>query len=164
MKKILFLLVLIITSLVSQTYAAEGVLVDHVSAPNIESNASSNIFRIIVTGNGKFIAKPGVVFTEGDDLQGGELPYLLDSPKPISYPRWAVSNGWQGKLILAVEIKTDGSVGLSKVMHSSGYKLLDQTAVQAVQDWKFHPAIKDGKPLRTCIQIPISFQLEEEQN
>jgi len=162
-KKILFSLVLIVlTVFASPIYAAEGILVDRTSAQIAADRISPRHFSMIVTGSGKLIIKPGAVFTEGDDTEGMQLPYLLDHPKPISYPRWAVSEGLQGKSIVALDIHADGTVGLSQVMQSTGYDVLDQEALRAAQSWKFHPAMKDGKPVRTCIQVPISFRLKDE--
>ena len=163
MKKLSSLFALLILTLfVTSAYAAEGVLIDQISAGKVEGKTFPNPFTMVVTGNGKLIAKPGAVFTEGLEESRTQLPYLLDHPKPISYPQWAVSKGWQGKLVIAVEIRTDGTVGLYQVMHSTGYKGLDKRAIYAVQSWKFHPAMKDKKPVKTCIQIPILFQLKNE--
>ena len=156
MKKIsLLFLLAILTLFVSSVSAQEGML-ETVSLPKIQDSVPAQ-FSVIVTANGKLIVKPGEVFTEGDDAD--VLPYLISNPKPISYPKWAVTQNWQGKIVIAVEVLTDGSVGLYQVMRSTGYQMLDEAAVQAVQSWKFHPALKEGQPIRTCIQIPVIFQL-----
>ncbi len=159
-KKIQFLFLLMALTATTQAYAAEGVVAEPASALNIQ-DASASTFRIVVTASQKLIIKPGAVFTEGNE-PGTEMPFLLDNPKPISYPSWAVAEGLQGELTIAIEIKEDGSVGLYQVMQSTGFKILDESAVEAVQNWKFHPAVKDGKPTRICIQIPIRFQAEED--
>ncbi len=159
MKKFSLLLVLMVFA-VSHAYAVEGVVMEPASAWNAQDTSAAS-FSIVVTGSDKLIIKPGVVFTEGEE-PGTELPYLLDNPKPISYPRWAMANGWQGKMVIAIEIREDGSVGLYQLMHSTGYKVLDEAAIEALQSWKFHPAIKEGKPTKICIQIPIRFQLQED--
>ena len=143
--------------LASNAYAAEQIALEPVSAA--KQSGSPNPFTMIVSGDGKMIAKPGAVFTDGGDYSGVILPYLISSPKPILYPRWAVRQGWQGKLILAVEIFTDGTVGKYKVMRSTGHKMLDDAATKAIQTWKFYPAIKDGKPYHTCVEIPVLFDL-----
>ena len=106
--------------------------------------------------------KAGEVFTQGGDYSGMTLPYLISTPRAISYPRWAIRQGWEGELVLALEILENGSVGRYRVMKSTGYKLLDETAIKSVKDWKFSPAVKGGKPLSTCIQIPVLFQLQNE--
>lgn len=126
------------------------------------SDSMLQAFSLIVTGDGQLTVKPGAVFTEGEGDRGMMLPYLVSHPKSILYPRWAVRQGWQGKLVLALEILTSGNVGRYQVMQSTGHRMLDEEALTAVKTWKFHPAMQNSKPVLTCIQIPISFELEKE--
>ena len=62
--------------------------------------------------------------------------------------------------MIAVEILTDGSVGRFYVMQSTGHHSLDEAATQAVKSWKFHPAMRNGKPVVECIQVPVVFKLQ----
>ena len=128
----------------------------------LASEQASNPFSMTVTGSGKMIPKPGPVSTGGahyaEDVQ---LPYLISAPKPIQYPRWAMRQGWQGRLEIALEILADGSVGRFSVMKSTGYRLLDEAATEAVRTWRFAPATQDGRFVLTCIEIPVSFQIED---
>ena len=123
---------------------------------------TGNPFSMTVSGSGKMIPNPGPVFTEGGNYEGVEMPYLVSTPQPIQYPRWAMRQGWEGSFHIAIEILPDGSVGRYKVMKSTGHELLDKAATQAVLTWKFHPAIKNGKPALTCIRIPVHFKLQAE--
>ena len=148
--------------LIPSVNASQNVPIDSVSAPKGEQGFPAYPFSAVVTGDGKLTVKPGAVFTEGGDYTGLSLPYLVANPKPISYPRWAVRQGWQGKCAIAIEVLPDGALGRYKVMQSTGYRVLDNEAVKAVRSWKFHPAMKDGKPVVTCVQIPIFFRLETE--
>ncbi len=154
----LFALFLSLSVLVSPVHAVESLSVDPVRASS--ENTSSDIFRAVVTGDGKLVLNPGPVFTEGGDYEGVEMPYLVSHSKSIKYPRWALRQGWQGEFSIAVEILTDGNVGRYKVMKSTGYEILDEAATDAVRTWKFHPAVKNGKPVLTCIQIPVRFQID----
>ena len=113
-----------------------------------------------VPNSGLLRIKTGEIFTEGGDYNGITLPHLVSNPRVIPYPRRAVRQGWEGELVLALEILENGSVGRFRVMKSTGHKLLDEAAIQAVQSWKFSPAIKNGEPFATCIQIPVLFQLQ----
>ena len=131
-----------------------------ITQPSTSSPADS--FGVVVTKNNKLITKPGPVFTAGDDAQSMLLPYLLSNPKPISYPQRAIYSGWQGECTIAVEILADGTVGRYYVVRSTGHQVLDEEAVKALKTWRFHPAMKEGKPFLTCIQIPITFQLQDE--
>lgn len=159
MKKIAFFVVVSFLSSFS-LHAVESI------EPSIampKPNPSQNLWKVTVTaGEGQLIAKPGKVFTEGGDYSGMILPYLISTPKPISYPRWAIRQGWEGRFVMAIEVLLDGSVGRYKVMESTGHSLLDGTAVKAVKSWKFQPAVKNGKPMVTCIEIPVTFQLNND--
>lgn len=83
----------------------------------------------------------------------------LDNPRPI-YPSVAIQRGWQGVCILELEVLVDGSVGSISLIKSSGRKLLDQSAVKAVRFWKFTPATKKGKPVKSRLKVPIEFKLQ----
>lgn len=61
--------------------------------------------------------------------------------------------------MLSVYVRADGSAGEVQVKTSSGYTLLDESARNAVQDWRFNPATIDGKPIAMWYQIPIPFTL-----
>lgn len=143
--------------------AQEGILTEPASALQTQARPSLDSFNIVVTSDGRLTVHPGLVFTEGEEEPGTQLPSLASDPKPIVYPKWAIDQGWQGKMVIAVEILTDGSVGSYQVMHSTGHEVLDEATTQTIRGWEFHPALKaDGQAFRTCIQIPITFQLENE--
>lgn len=143
----------------------EGAALEAALAPNAVSEAAhaagSDTFSLTVFSSGRLDVKPGPVFTEGGDYSGMVLPYLVSEPRPIRYPRWAVRQGWEGNLEIAIEILKDGSVDRFKVMKSTGHKMLDAAAVKAVRTWRFRPAMKDGQAVVTCVQIPVFFQLEK---
>lgn len=87
-------------------------------------------------------------------------PFLREASGPIPYPQWALERNWQGELIVAVEIRRDGTVGRWKIMRSSGYELLDRAAIRAIQKWRFEPARQKSKPVASCIQIPVHFRID----
>jgi protein TonB len=90
------------------------------------------------------------------------LPYLVSIPKPVHYPKSAIRQGWEGEVVTALEILPDGSVGRSGLAESSGYDVLDQTALREAKTWQFSPALKNGKPITEYIQIPIKFKLQSD--
>ncbi len=83
---------------------------------------------------------------------------LLHNPIPL-YPRIARALGWEGRTLLRVEIREDGTTGLVKVQKSCGHPLLDETAAEAVQEWKFLPAQDGLFTVRTIVDLPIRFSL-----
>jgi protein TonB len=48
------------------------------------------------------------------------------------------------------------------VRKSSGFEILDDSAVATVRDrWKFIPAKRNGEPIEATVTFPIRFQLDQ---
>jgi TonB family protein len=89
----------------------------------------------------------------------GDRPRYADNPKPI-YPKEARDKGYEGEVVLRVEVLTNGQVGQIEMRKSSGYELLDHSALTAVKQWKFIPAKKGDVAIPLWVNIPIKFQLQ----
>ena len=158
-KMILVSLAMMVTVLMGSVGMAQQTVASNPVAYRIAQGGTfASPFAITVTSNGQMSVSPGTLFTEGTD--GITMPSLVSEPKPIPYPLWAVEQGWQGGITLAVEVRIDGSVGEIMVMQSSGHASIDQLAQNDVSDWRFHPAVKDGNSIVECVQIPIKFQIK----
>lgn len=90
-------------------------------------------------------------------------PLYKENIPPV-YPTLARIRGYEGEVILCVEILPNGRVGDVKVKKSSGYAILDQSALDAVKPWKFEPARKWGSPLKVWVDLPIKFILRNENS
>ena len=73
----------------------------------------------------------------------------------LSYPSIARRMGWSGKCVLSFILCDDGSVEELKVLESTGHKVLDRAALQAVTA---NAPFSGGYP-RTEVKLPINFQL-----
>jgi protein TonB len=80
------------------------------------------------------------------------------NPKP-DYPRIARSRGWQGKVLLRVQVSAAGASENVTVHRSSGHEILDESAVEAVKKWKFVPAKRGDTPVASSVVVPILFSL-----
>ncbi len=76
------------------------------------------------------------------------------------YPEVAAKAGIQGDVFLKVSIDAAGTVTGAEVLKSV-HPALDNAAKDAVQAWKFKPAMKDGKPVAVSVTIPFRFKLQE---
>jgi len=97
----------------------------------------------------------------GSSRKGGAgmpSPKYAGNPKPV-YPWEAREKGYQGEVLLKVEVLSNGRVGQIEVKKSSGYDILDQSALTAVKRWKFIPARKGEVAISVWVNIPIKFQL-----
>jgi protein TonB len=82
------------------------------------------------------------------------------NPKP-EYPRIARSRGWQGKVLLRVQVSSDGASESIAIQRSSGHPMLDDAAAAAVKKWKFIPAKRGDKPVASSVIVPIQFTLHD---
>ena len=134
-------------------------------SPALDSSGGSGVqkgpFNVTFRPGADLLSKSSVVSSENNTGGGEALPFLIAMSKPIQYPGWARRKGSEGLLIAALEILEDGSVGRWKIIRSTGEESLDQAATKAFLTWKFQPAVKNGKPVRTCIRVPINFELTE---
>ena len=91
-------------------------------------------------------------------LAGVQLRYL-HAPAP-AYPRDALRVGAQGTVTLRVLVDVDGSPLEVRVERSSGNRSLDNAArTQVLRQWKFQPAIDNGRPVQAYGLVPVDFKL-----
>jgi len=75
-----------------------------------------------------------------------------------SYTEEARTAKVEGTVVLFAEISSAGVVGNVVVLHGLG-KGLDESAVGAIKQWKFSPALKDGRPVAVMITIEMNLSL-----
>ncbi len=96
----------------------------------------------------------GGVFRVGG---GVSAPRALDTPDP-EYSEEARKAKYQGTCVLWLIVGPDGKPRDIKVARTLGMGL-DQKAIEAVRNWKFEPAMKDGKPVAVQINVEVNFRL-----
>lgn len=133
-----------------------------IQAPALSGEARVSVtpLEFSLSGSEWLESEPGTIFSTGTHAPDFTLPVLKGDPVPIRYPRWAVRQGWEGTLVIALEILTDGTVGHWQVMRSTGHSLLDEAAARAVLQWRFLPATEHGEAVAMCVQLPIQFRLK----
>jgi protein TonB len=85
----------------------------------------------------------------------------LESMRP-PYPKRAREMGWEGTVVLRVEVKPDGTVGAASVHRTSGYLTLDEAALIAVKRWRFAPPTDGAFSFATVVDVPVRFDLKEQ--
>jgi len=86
-------------------------------------------------------------------------PRYRDNSRP-AYPHLAQARGYEGTVLLSVEVLSNGRVGRARVKSSSGYVLLDQSALETMKQWSFEPGKKKGLPVAMWVDVPIRFALQ----
>jgi len=88
------------------------------------------------------------------------IPRHEGNPKP-PYPEEARRRGYEGTVRLEVEVLASGKAGRVGVKKSSGYAVLDQSALKAVKEWRFIPARFGTVPVKSTVIVPVTFQLKD---
>jgi periplasmic protein TonB len=88
---------------------------------------------------------------------GVSAPRAIYDPDP-EYSEEARKAKYQGTVLLWLIVGADGKPRDIRVQHSLGMGL-DERAIEAVRQWKFEPAMKDGRPVAVQVNIEVSFRL-----
>jgi protein TonB len=88
-------------------------------------------------------------------------PRYLEAMRP-PYPKRAREMGWEGTVVLRVEVHPDGTVGGVSVHRTSGYLALDEAALTAVKRWRFAPSTDGAFSFATVVDVPVRFDLKEQ--
>lgn len=83
----------------------------------------------------------------------------LNNPKP-PYPLAARRQGIEGRVLLDVHVRPDGTCAEVRIRASSGHRLLDQAALDAVRRWRFLPARRGARTVDSWVVVPIRFHLD----
>jgi TonB family protein len=84
-------------------------------------------------------------------------PRQINSPSP-KYPKIERKARHEGMVALKLVVSSDGvphDITVSKTLSPD----FDNAAIEAVKQWKFSPAMKDGKPLAVEIAVELNFHL-----
>ncbi|MDT7043912.1 energy transducer TonB [Candidatus Nitronereus thalassa] len=95
------------------------------------------------------------------DIKGKRTPVRPAKAERPPYPQFAREQGWEGTVILRIRVNQQGLVDSVQTQKSSGFPILDVSALQSVKSWRFEPA-KDGEfLLAATVDLPIRFDLDE---
>jgi TonB family protein len=133
------------------------------SRSNLQSDATSSAEPLPTPAgstnsyalNGVLSAKvslPGLAPPVSQGVSGGQL---VHSVFPV-YPAQARALRLEGRVVLDAVIAEDGTLRDIKVVE--GPSLLAQSAVDAVQQWRYKPYEIDGKPVKNEIRIKVDFK------
>ena len=86
----------------------------------------------------------------------------LRAVSPV-YPRLSRRRGEEGTVVFTVWISKKGKVEKIKILHSSGYKRLDDSALKAAKKTRFQPAIKNGQAVPSQTELTFTFRLTDEK-
>jgi periplasmic protein TonB len=108
---------------------------------------------------------PGVGPGRGGGIGGGlfRVGGGVSAPRPVftpdpEYSEEARKAKYQGTCVLWLVVRPDGRTSDIKVARTLGLGLYEK-AIEAVKQWKFEPAIKDGRPVAVRVNVEVTFRL-----
>ena len=131
---------------INKNLLAENAIKEEVNKKSYSKNETSGIQNKNATNNLSANSEP--IFDAA----------YLNNQAP-AYPSMAKKRNIQGKVLLVVLVKEDGSAAKVEVSRSSGSSILDNAAIDAVKNWQFIPAKKFGKAVSATVIVPIDFKL-----
>lgn len=84
-------------------------------------------------------------------------PALLASNAQPKYPPSALRAGEGGTVLLNVQVDARGEPSQITIAQRSGNRDLDRAALKAASDWRFSPAMRDGKAVAQLVRVPVEF-------
>ena len=98
----------------------------------------------------------GAVYKAKNRCEQHQPPRAIKITKP-KYPPDAFARKIEGTVELEILIDADGNVARARVVQS--VPRLDKAALDTVYQWKFSPAIKNGRPVATIARAPVMFRI-----
>ena len=95
----------------------------------------------------------------GGGVTRGAAPAAGNAPP--DYPMSARRRGQEGLVLLDVVLTPGGRPERIDLAKSSGWRSLDRAALEAVERWRFEPAMENGLPVASLLRLPVRFRLED---
>jgi TonB family protein len=89
------------------------------------------------------------------------VPPRVVKETPPLYTKDAFDRGVEGRVILKVIIRKDGTIGPLRVDQSLDEEL-DEAASEAVRTWQFEPAKVNGEPINALANIEVDFIIQKQ--
>ena len=86
---------------------------------------------------------------------------LSSNAKPV-YPRSALLSGVEGSVVASLNVDTHGQVTNADIVQRTGGRDrdLDRAVLTTVRDWKFEPAMQNGRAVASVVRVPVDFRTE----
>ena len=99
-------------------------------------------------------AVPAAAAAAGD--RGAVASDRLPAPR---YPEEAARQRLGGRVMLLVTVREDGSVADVQVEDSAPAGVFEAATLEAARQWRFEPALEQGKPVQARVRVPVEFEI-----
>jgi TonB family protein len=90
---------------------------------------------------------------------GGDVsaPRLVFKTEP-TYTEEARKAGVETTVVAILTVREDGSPTKIRIARGAGFGL-DETAIEAIEAWRFSPGMKEGRPIPIMASVEVHFRL-----
>ena len=136
-----------------QIFAFKRIYKMQIEMPNLNSATGSWILNFA-----ELRTDPNAPRVPSSDLNGPSPTRKVD-PK---YPPTLINEHVEGEVVLYAVIRRDGSVDSIQLVRGLDEEL-DKNAMNALSQWKFHPATRQGEPVELEAIIHIPFHARDDR-
>ncbi|MDG2526610.1 energy transducer TonB [Stenotrophomonas sp. HITSZ_GD] len=88
---------------------------------------------------------------------------LASNPVP-AYPARALRSGVEGSVTARLQVDANGRVSDAEIVSRTGARDrdLDRAVLNTVRDWRFEPAMRNGRAVATTVQLPVDFRAAQQ--
>ena len=121
----------------------------------------------MLLAGGLYVAGGEMPVTAATRSSSGSTPPTVDisykNRNPPHYPIEALHKGEQGEVLLVITVDATGKVTDVAVnpKRTNAPGILQTAAMQAANNWRFNPGMKDGHPVGGKITVPVTFSLNQ---
>lgn len=138
-------------------------LPEHRSSPTSVSVASSETESAVAPPSGSILKTEEAQLPLGEPARARIRTLLLDDiARRLAYPPIARQRGWGGRVLLSVTIDPQGLLKAIHVAQTSGYDVLDRSAVNTMREIK---RLADAQPWLDGgdmeIELPVIYRLHD---
>jgi TonB family protein len=122
----------------------DGKEVEAVTRVDVEFNVRNAELNEVIANDMATRVGPGVV-----------PPGVIHRVEP-QYPQAPTSRTRSGTVLLDAVIQENGVPKVVRVLQSLGWEL-DESAITALEQWRFSPAMKNGMPIKVRMNVEMTF-------
>jgi TonB family protein len=127
-----------------------------------EAESRTYLSQIIRIASRPSVARVTVAEKPVDVGSGPLVPPRVVKETPPLYTKGAFDRGIEGRVVLKVIIRKDGSIGPVRVDQSLDDEL-DEAAAEAIRKWHFDPATVRGEPINVLTNIEVDFIIQKQK-
>lgn len=122
--------------------------------------AEAMSYLLIVPASDRYLQRQARLAADQSG-QPNQVPTVYRMVRPV-YPEALRMTRTTGEVQVQFVVDVQGRAKDVEAVQST-HPLFAQRAVEAVQQWRFHPGVHHGRPVNTRMRVPIKFDLKGEQ-